>query len=117
MWCDSGGIIFQGENVVNLWHLRPLDEGVRRGRGGATTYVVSFPGVLQEVNFMVPGCMAVAHSVGLIHKPFMYRHLRSKVVVVQEGTEPLSCYDLCGNHMTAGQLIKHQRTAHCDKNT
>ena len=45
--------------------------------------MVSFPRVLQEVKFPVPGCPAVAHSAGRLHKNFMYRHFRYKVEVVQ----------------------------------
>ena len=51
--------------------------------GGPTTYVVSFPKVLQEVRFPVPGCPAMAHSAGRLRKHFMYRHFRSKVMVFQ----------------------------------
>ena len=37
--------------------------------------------------------------------------------MVQEMAElPTRC-NLCGMHMTAGRIIKHQRTARCDKST
>ena len=45
----------------------------------------------------------------------MYHHLRSKVVVVQKGADPLPHYDLCRMHMLEGRLITHQRMARCDK--
>ena len=78
--------------------------------------MVSFPWVLQEVKIPVSWCPAVVHNAG-IREHFMYRHFRSKVVVVQEGAEPLPCCDLCGMHMPAGRLIRHRKTARCDKNT
>ena len=65
--CDNGGIISKGAHSTNPWHLRPLDEGVKKVGGGPTTYVVYFPRVLQEVKCPVPrcpvpGCPAVSHS-------------------------------------------------------
>ena len=79
--------------------------------------MVSFPRVLQEVKFPVTGYSEVAHSVGRLCEHFMYRKFKSKVAVVQEGTEPLPhCY-LCGMHMSEGRIIRHRRTAHCNKNT
>ena len=59
--------------------------GIDEVRGGPTTYVVSFPRVLQEVNYPVTGYLAVAHSAGRLHKKFMHHYFRSKVTVVQEG--------------------------------
>ena len=79
--------------------------------------MVSFSRVLQELKCPVTGCLAVAHSVGRHREHFMYCHFRSKEAVFQEGEEPLPCRDLCGMHMPAGWLIKHQRTAQCDKKT
>ena len=82
---------------------------------GPATYVVSFPGVLQEVKYLVPGCPAVAHSAGRPREHFMYCHFRSKVEVVQEGNKSLPCCDLYGMHMPAERLIRHMKTASCDK--
>ena len=42
----------------------PQTRGVDEVGGGPTTYVVSFPKVLQEVRCPVPGCPEVAHSSG-----------------------------------------------------
>ena len=80
-------------------------------------YVVHFPRVLQEVKCLLLGCPAVAHSMGRLQEHFMYRHLRSKVAVVQEGLEPLPQCDLYGMHMPEGRPIKRQRTERCKKNT
>ena len=41
----------------------PQIRGVDEVGGGTTTYVVSFPRVLQEVKFPMTGCLVVAHSV------------------------------------------------------
>ena len=51
--------------------------------GGPTTYVVSFPNLLQELRCPVPGFPVVAHSAGRLRKHFMFCHFRSKVAVVQ----------------------------------
>ena len=40
----------------------PQKRGVDEVGGGQTTYVASFPGVLQEVKCPVLGCLSVAHS-------------------------------------------------------
>ena len=40
----------------------PKTRGVNKGGGVPTTYVVSFPRVLQLVRFPMPGCPVVAHS-------------------------------------------------------
>ena len=85
--------------------------------GGPTTYVVSFPKVLQEVRCPVSGCPEVAHSTGRLRKHFMFCHFISKVEVVQEEKEPLPCCELFGIHMSAGRLIRHRRTARCNRNT
>ena len=82
-----------------------------------TTYVVYFPRVLQLVRCPVPGCPAVAHSLGSMCEHFMFQHFRSRIVVVQEGNEPLPRCDLCGMHIPEGGVIKNRRMAQCDQNT
>ena len=47
----------------------------------------------------------------------MYRKWKVKVVIIQEGTEPLPRCDHCGMHMPVEQLIKHIHNARCDKVT
>ena len=84
--------------------------GVHEVGGGLTTYVVSFPRVLQEVIYPVPGFPAVAHSAGRLRENFMYFHFRYNFEVFQEGTEPLPCCDLCGIHIPSGRLISHRKT-------
>ena len=71
--------------------------------------MVYFPRVLKTVRCLVTGCPAVAHITGRLREHFMYRHFFLPIAVVQEGMEPLPCCDLCGLHMPAGRLIKHQR--------
>ena len=51
--------------------------------------MVSFPRVFQEVKWLVPGCLAVAHNTVRLLKHFMYRHFRSKLTVFQEVMDPL----------------------------
>ena len=51
--------IIAQSHVICVPQKRRVDEAV----GGTTTYVFSFPRVLQEVKFTVPGCPSAAHSV------------------------------------------------------
>ena len=95
----------------------PHTRGVDKVGGGPTTYVVSLPRLLQEVKCLVLWFPAVAHSEVQLREHFMYHHFWSRVTVVQEGAEPLHCFDFFGMHMPAGRLINHQRIARCDKNT
>ena len=60
----------------------PHTGGVGEVGGGTTTYVVSFPRVLKETKCPVPGCPEVAHRAVQLREHFVYRHFRSKVVVV-----------------------------------
>ena len=46
----------------------------------------------------------------------MYQHFWSKVAAVQEGAEPLPCYELCGIQIQEGWITKHWQTVRCDKN-
>ena len=79
--------------------------------------MVSFPQVLKTVRCPVTGCPEVAHSAGRMRGNFMYRHFLDRKVVLQEGREPLPrCY-LCGMHMPAGWILKHQRKKRCGWNT
>ena len=91
--------------------MRGVDE---RGEG-PTTYVVSFPRILQLVRCSVPGCPAVAHSTGWLKEHFTFQQFWSQIAVVQEGKEPLPCCNLCEMHMPAGRLVKHLRTAQYDR--
>ena len=85
----------------------PQTRGFDKVGGGPITYVVSFPRVLQTVKCPVPGCTLVAHSAGRLRENFMYHHFSSKVAAVQEGVEPLTCYELCGIQIQKGWIIKH----------
>ena len=61
----------------------PQAMGVDKVWLGPTTYVVSFPRLLQTVKCLVPRCPAVVRSVGRIQEHFVYRHFWYKVVMVQ----------------------------------
>ena len=95
----------------------PQTRGFDDVGGDPTTYVVSFPRVLQEVKCLVLGCPAVAHSAVRLHEHFMYRHFRSKVVVVQERAEIMPQCDFCGIHILEGRIIRHHRMSIFNKNT
>ena len=84
--------------------------GVDVGGRGATTYVGSFPRILKLVESPVPGCTEKAHISGRMRGNFMYGHFRSKVAVLQEGSEPLPQCGMCGMHILAGWMIKYKRT-------
>ena len=85
----------------------PQARGVDKKGEGPTTYVVSFPRILQSVRFPVLGCPAVAHSAVRLREHFMFQHFWSWIAVVQEGMEPLPRCNLYRMHITAGRLIKH----------
>ena len=91
-------------------HMRGVDEV----GGVPTTYVMSFPKVIQEVICPVPECPTVAYRARRLCKHFMLRHFRSKVALVQEGKEMLPRCDLCGMHMPVMRLIWHRKTARCN---
>ena len=95
----------------------PQTRGVDEKGEGPDTYVMSFPGILQSVRCPVPGCPAVCHSAGRLREHFMFRHFRSRILVVQKVKEPLPSCNMCGMHMPAGRIISHHRTARCDRNT
>ena len=56
--------------------------------------VVYLPKVVQEVRCPVPGCTAVEHIAGRLRENFIFRHLRSKVAVLQERKETLPRCDM-----------------------
>ena len=85
--------------------------------GVPTTYVVSFPKVLQEIRCPVSGCPDVTPITGRLREHFIFCHFRSKVVVVQEGKELLPRCDMCRMHMPVKRLIRYRRKARCDRNT
>ena len=87
------------------------------GGGLPVTYVVSIPRVLKTVKFPVIGCPSVENSAGQLRDHFMYRYFLFRIAVVQEGKEPLPLCDVCGMHIPAGQIIKHQQIKMCGINT
>ena len=98
---------------ICVHHTRGVDEV----GGGPSTYLVSFPRLLQEVKCPVPGCSVEVHSAGRLREHFMYRHFRSKVVVFQYMAELLTQCALRVMHMPAWRIIRHRRMACCNKNT
>ena len=60
----------------------PQTWGVNAGGGESTTYVVSFPGILNLVECPFPG-QAISNSSGRMRENFMYRHFFSRVDVMQ----------------------------------
>ena len=60
----------------------PQTRGVNNVGVLPTTYVVSFPRVIQSVRCSVPGYLAVAHSVGRLRENLVYQHSWFKVAVV-----------------------------------
>ena len=116
MQCDGGIIVPQGAHGANTWHLRPPKKGYQRDRGRADHLCGVLPQVFADGEVSSPGFIVVTHSAGQLQEHFMYCHFRSKVMVVQDGLDPLPRCDLCGIHMPAGRLIKHQWTTRCDKN-
>ena len=79
--------------------------------------MVAFPRVMKAVRCPVTGCPEVAHSAGWLREHFIYRHFFLRVVVVQEGKDPLPLCDFFFVHIAEGRLIKHQKTHQCGRNT
>ena len=48
---------------------------------------------------------------------FMYQHWKSKMAIMQEGTEPLPPCDRCGMHMPVARIFKHRKSDKCHKAT
>ena len=95
----------------------PQTRGVYEKGEGSSTYVVSFPSVLQSVRCPLPRCPAVAHRTGRLRENFVFRYFWYQIAMVPEGKEPMPCCNLCGMHMPAGWLIKHLWMAQRDRNT
>ena len=76
---------------------------------------MSFPRALKMVSSLVTSCPEVAHSVVRMREHFMYRHFFLRIMVVQEGKDPLPRCDLYVMHMPEGRMIKHQRIQRCDR--
>ena len=113
--CAKCGVIVAQSSLKQYMTIQrgiciPQTRRVDEKGGRPTTYVVSFPRVLNSVRFPKPGCPAVAHSAARLQEIFMFRHFWSRIAVVQEGKEPLPRCNLCGVHMPALRLIKHLQT-------
>ena len=44
-----------------------------------------------------------------LREDFMFRHWKSKVVIFQEGPEPLPWRDQCVRHMQVARLFEHRQ--------
>ena len=78
---------------------------------------MSFPRILNLVDYPVEGCPAKAKIPGRLREHFMFRHLKLKVAIFQEGQEPLPWCNQCGVHMQAARLFKHGQSDKCHKST
>ena len=88
--------------------------GVDVGGGGAETYLMSFPRILTLVEFLVEGCPSRAPKPVRLHENFMYRHWKSKISILQEGTSPLTRCTNCRIHIIEARLERHNQAARCD---
>ena len=86
----------------------PITRGLYVGGGVLETYAVSFPRVLHLVACPVGGYLARENNPWILIEHFMYRHCKAKVVIIQEGLEPLPRYDHCGIHFPFAQMIKQR---------
>ena len=50
-----------------------------------------------------------------IRELFMYRHWKSQVLILQEGTPPLPLCSNCGMHMNVAKMIRNQRMDRCNR--
>ena len=65
----------------------------------------------------VEGFMERANTPGRIWEHFMYRHLKARVEILQEGLAPLPRCDQCRMHMRAAKLFKKIQMDKCNKAT
>ena len=87
-------------------------------RGGALKiYRVLFPRIINLVECLVEGYPTRAKNLGRLRELFMFRHWKSKVAILQEGTEPLPRCDQCGMHMPEARLFKYRQLDKCHKLT
>ena len=78
---------------------------------------MSFPRILKLVDCPVEGCPAKSKKPGRLREHFMFRHCKSKVVILQEVPEPLPQCDQCGMHMQVDIIFKYQQSDKCHKLT
>ena len=76
-----------------------------------------FPRVLKLVVFPVDGCPVRENNPGRFREHFMHWNWKARVVIIQEGPEPITRYHHYEMHMPAARQIKYIRTARCDKAT
>ena len=85
----------------------PQVRGVDVRVGGLEVYKVSFPRILNLMDYSVKGCPAKEKAPGRLREHFMFRHWKSKVAILQEGPELLPRCDQCRVYMQAARLFKH----------
>ena len=113
---DGSGVIVKGLCRKTIWIDCSTDAGNELGgEVGPATYVVYFPRFLKTVHCLMLGCPAIAHSADRIPEQFIYAHFHSRVVVLQEGREPLPQCSKCGMSFSSGSILKHQRTSRLNK--
>ena len=82
--------------------------GLDIGKGGSEIYVVSYSRVLKLVVYTEDGCLSRENNPGRLREHFIYRHWKSKLVIIQEGPEPFPRFHHCGMHMPAVRLMKRR---------
>ena len=100
-------------------HVRvmPQVRGVDVGGGGMNTYKVLFPRILKSAECPVEKCTARENPLERLRENFMYRHWKSKVAILKEGTEPFPRCDQCGMNMPADRFLKHKQSGKSHKAT
>ena len=91
--------------------------GVEVGGGGLELYKVLFIRIIKLVDCPVEGYPAKVKTPGSLRENFMFCHWKSKVAILQEGTELLLRCDQCRMHMQADRLFKHRQLKKCHKLT
>ena len=111
--CDSRGGLYLKAHMAQIHGIcAPQNRVVDKLGVAKTAYVISFPRVLKEVKFLVPGFPAVSRSERRLREHFMYRHFLLKVMMFQEGASLLPQCDLCRMHMPEWWITKHHNTAY-----
>ena len=105
----SGGIITQELNGKITWGNPSTDAGIRCGRGRNYHICGVIPQDYEVSGVPSAGMYGNCPHFSLDTGNFMYSHFILKLAVMHEGREPLPGCNMCGIHMSEGQLIKYRR--------
>ena len=105
----GSGFITHETHGSTTWGNTTTDVGIRRGRGSNYHICGVIPQDYEVSGVPSAGMYGNCPHFSLDTGNFMYSHFILKFAVMHEGREPLPGCNMCGIHMSAGQLIKYRR--------